>query len=78
MNSKAPNTTAPPKTCPCGHPRGHHLVSPEPNYTFGGWMLILIGITAAPTQVRFVCRSCTKVIEVVTDRTEIEGIRLYG
>ena len=73
--SKAPIA---PKTCPCGHGRSHHLVSPEPSYTFGGWTLILIGISATPTQVRFICRRCSKVVEVVTDRAEIEGIRLYG
>jgi hypothetical protein len=67
-----------PKTCPCGHDRAHHMVSPRPDYTFGGWCLILIGISATPTEIRFVCRDCEKTIERVTDRKEIEGIRLYG
>ena len=80
MTTDAPaeNNDLPRKTCSCGHARGHHFVSPEPSYTFGGWTMILIGITATPTEVRFVCRRCTKVVEVVTDRAEIERIRLYG
>jgi 3,4-dihydroxy-2-butanone 4-phosphate synthase len=54
------------------------MVSPSADYTFGGWCLILVGITATPTKVRFVCRTCNGVVETVTDVEEIKQIRIYG
>lgn len=41
-------------------------------------MMTIVGITARPTQVRFTCRRCEGVVEVVTDPAEIDGIQLYG
>ena len=68
----------PKPTCPCGHDRTHHMVSPNANYTFTGWCLNVIGITATPTEIRFVCRRCDTTIERITDPKEMEGIRIYG
>jgi hypothetical protein len=54
------------------------MVSPSAEYTFGGWCLILVGISATPTMVKFVCRTCDQVVETVRDVAEIKQIRLYG
>jgi hypothetical protein len=75
-----PNRQAglPQKRCKCGHHRQHHLVSPSGEYTFGGWCLILFGISARPTAVRFECRQCGTIVERSTDPVVISETRLWG
>ncbi|MFO0550495.1 MAG: hypothetical protein U0271_19020 [Polyangiaceae bacterium] len=54
------------------------MVSPKGEYTIGGWCLLLIGISARPIAVNFVCRRCGERIDRVTDPKEIAEIRLWG
>jgi hypothetical protein len=57
--------------CPCGHDKHHVMVSANPDYTFGGWVLNLIGISAHPRAVNFECRRCGKRIERSTDPADM-------
>ena len=54
------------------------MVSPAGEYTTVGWVLILMGISAEPTGVRFVCRRCDGVIWRTTDKKTIAETRLWG
>lgn len=54
------------------------MVSPAGEYTTVGWILILMGISAEPTGVRFVCRRCDAVIWRTTDKKTIAETRLWG
>jgi hypothetical protein len=67
-----------PRKCKCGHEVGHTMVSPSGEYTFGGWCLILLGISAKPTAIRFVCRQCDQVVWRSTDPKVIAETRLWG
>lgn len=51
-------------TCRCGHDRKHHMVSPKKEYSFGGWVLLVMGVTAKPIRIRYVCRTCDEVFDV--------------
>jgi len=62
------------KRCKCGYVRGHHMVSAEPEYSGLGWFLVLVGISATPHTVRFVCRRCEQVLETVTDRAALAAM----
>jgi hypothetical protein len=62
------------KRCKCGHARGHHMVSADPQYSGVGWFLVLVGISATPHTVRFVCRRCEEVLETVTDRDALAAM----
>lgn len=67
-----------PPCCPCGHDRNHTMVSPNAEYTFWGWCLIMIGISARPIAINFTCRRCETRLERTTDPKEIAEIRLWG
>lgn len=67
-----------PRRCKCGHERGNPMVSPSGEYTFLGWCLILIGISAKPRAIRFVCRTCDTLIARATDEATITETRLWG
>ena len=54
------------------------MVSPKADYTFGGWCLILIGISATPSAIALVCRRCERAIARTTDPKEIANTRLWG
>jgi len=53
--------------CRCGHGTDHHMVSPEGEYTFGGWLCVTFGISAIPKRVRYRCRVCQQIITETTD-----------
>lgn len=53
--------------CRCGHPIGHHMVSDEPDYSFIGWVAVMVGISARPKVVRYRCRRCNQVFHVTRD-----------
>lgn len=55
------------KTCRCGHARGHHMVSADAEYTFVGWVALLLGISARPTRINYHCRRCDQIFERTTD-----------
>lgn len=64
--------------CRCGHDRRHHLVSTSFDYSFGGWCLSLIGISARPRAIRYVCRRCEQVFDKTTDPKTIDQTPLWG
>ena len=61
--------------CRCGHHRDHFMVSPVAHYTFFGWFLVILGISAPMTYMDFQCRECDQVIETTTDAEVMEGYR---
>ncbi|NUO47829.1 MAG: hypothetical protein HOV80_03125 [Polyangiaceae bacterium] len=65
-------------TCRCGHDKHHPVVSPAAQYTFLGWFLTLMGISARPTSIRFICRRCEEVVETTSDPKLIAETRLWG
>ncbi len=70
---------APPApVCACGHDKHHVMVSAAGEYTFTGWCLILIGITATPKSISYTCRQCEQVIERTTDPKIIAATRIWG
>lgn len=69
---------SPSTSCTCGHDKHHVMVSAAPEYTFSGWCLILIGISATPRAISFTCRQCEQVIERTTDPKVIAETRLWG
>lgn len=56
------------RTCACGHDRKHHMVSAEPEYTIGGWLLLLIGVSVRPIKLKYRCRQCDQVFDTSTDK----------
>jgi hypothetical protein len=64
--------------CACGHDKSHVMVSAAPQYSFSGWVLILIGITATPKSISYTCRQCDQVIERTTDPKALAETRLWG
>ena len=54
------------------------MVSPSGEYSFLGWALILMGISAEPRAIRFQCRRCDQLIARSTDRAVIGETRLWG
>lgn len=54
-------------TCRCGYGKGHHMVSDEADYSFIGWVAVLIGISARPTLVKYRCRRCNEVFHQTRD-----------
>ncbi|AKT42900.1 hypothetical protein [Chondromyces crocatus] len=59
--------------CRCGHTRKHHMVSAEPEYTLGGYLLLLLGVTVKPIKLKFRCRQCDTIFETTTNRDLIQG-----
>lgn len=66
------------RACRCGHDRTSHMVSPSGEYTFLGWCLILVGISANPTAIRWSCRRCQEQVYRTTDPEIIKRTRLFG
>lgn len=58
-------------SCSCGHTReslGKSVdVSIRNEYSLVGWSLIVFGITARPTKVKWYCSQCSSVIDETTD-----------
>ena len=67
-----------PPRCRCGHDKKHPVVSPSAEYTVLGWFLTLMGISARPTAIKFVCRRCDEVVEKTTDPALMAETRLWG
>jgi hypothetical protein len=66
QNARALATTFP-KTCRCGHDRSNPLVHPEPKYSFGGWLMLMLGATPTPKRAEFRCSRCQQVLGVTRD-----------
>ncbi len=54
------------------------MVSATGDYTFGGWCLVLFGISATPRAIKYHCRRCDQVFDRVTDAKAIAETRLWG
>lgn len=74
-NDKPSEQAEPLPRCPCGHDRNHVMVSANQEHGFGGWVLVLIGISAPPRAVNFTCRECGTVIERTKDPKRMKEIR---
>jgi hypothetical protein len=66
------------KRCKCGHDRHHAMVTASGEYTFGGWCLVFLGISAQPRAIKYQCRRCDQMFDQATDKTTIEQTRLWG
>lgn len=56
-----------PSTCRCGHDKNHPMVHPEPKYTFGGWLLLMLGATPKPIYAIIQCSRCNQVLGMTRD-----------
>jgi hypothetical protein len=56
-----------PKTCRCGHDISHPLVHPEPKYSAGGWVLLMLGATPSPIYAYYQCSRCQQVLGTTRD-----------
>jgi hypothetical protein len=54
------------------------MVSAAAEHTFGGWCLVLLGISARPRAIKFQCRLCDEVILRSTDPKVIDETRIWG
>lgn len=71
MTQETPDPTPARPTCACGHDRKHHMVSAEPQYTLGGYLLLLLGVTVKPIKLKFRCRRCDSLFDSTTNPKEI-------
>lgn len=55
--------------CACGNKVGSPFVSPKAQYTFFGWILVLMGISHPPVKVTFSCDNCGQSLQTITDAT---------
>lgn len=55
------------KTCRCGNNRKSAWIVPKPSYSTFGWILVGIGISHPPVEVRFECDKCGEVFERIDD-----------
>ena len=74
----APPPEKPLKRCKCGHDKHHSMVSPSGEYTFLGWVAIMLGISADPIAIRYQCRRCDAIVDRTTDPAVIAETRLWG
>jgi hypothetical protein len=73
MDNPTDPTTA---RCRCGHDKRDPLVRPE--YRYGGWGGLLLGMFGNPTPARidYVCSICGETVGSVTDRETLSRFRL--
>ena len=56
--------------CKCGHSVEHDKVIHETEYTKWGWFLFtVLGLSAKPSKVKFICSECDQTIIVTRDPT---------
>lgn len=60
------------KTCRCGHDRTHYMVTKDFEYSKGGWLTVLFGISTAPKKLKYRCTNCKDVIEEIDDPQELK------
>ena len=59
--------------CSCGYDRHHHLVSQERSYTsWGGFWVMLMGVSASPIRIDFRCRRCKEKFDFITNSEELK------
>jgi hypothetical protein len=63
--------------CRCGNDKTNPLVRPIKRYSYLGVMALLMGFTARPNRIDWVCSVCGTVIDSITDPQTLERFR-YG
>ncbi|MBI1933145.1 MAG: hypothetical protein HYS24_11475 [Ignavibacteriales bacterium] len=54
--------------CKCGHKYDHPLVIHECEYSKWGWFLLtILGLSAKPKSVKFICANCNEQILATSD-----------
>jgi hypothetical protein len=61
--------------CKCGHDKMHPRIRPIKKYSLWGAMLLIMGYTARPIQIDFVCGECGTVFDSITNRAMLERFR---
>jgi len=61
------------KSCKCGYKLGDPWVVPKSIHSFWGLLIVSIGISHPPTELRLQCEKCGEVLKVITDRKELRG-----
>jgi hypothetical protein len=75
MSTKSSPSSPARKTCPCGHERGHYLVTPEGKYTLTGWFWVtVIGVTTRPLKVSYRCRQCGETFDESTEPEDLDKL----
>ena len=76
MTPTAQDTTNTTRTrCPCGNDYTHPTLSPVKRRSLLGAMALLMGFTARPTRIDWVCPTCGTVLDSVTDPETLERCR---
>ncbi|MCA9783175.1 MAG: hypothetical protein KDC10_06705 [Calditrichaeota bacterium] len=63
--------------CSCGHTTDHKLVTRRVEYSWLGWLMIFVGISAHPLRVRYQCLKCDQVLHVESDPRVIRDKRRH-
>lgn len=69
----ATNTTL--TRCPCGHDHAYPAARPVKRQSVLGAMALLMGYTARPTRIDWLCPECGAVLDAVTDPAALERAR---
>jgi hypothetical protein len=71
----ATNATTPAVRCRCGHDRTYPNARPVKRPSLLGAMVLLMGYTARPMRIDWVCPTCETVLDTVTDPETLERFR---
>lgn len=55
------------RTCRCGHHRDHFMVAKDAEYSVGGWVTVLLGISTVPRRIKYRCTLCGEILDTVSD-----------
>ena len=55
------------KTCRCGHDRDHYMITKDFEYSAGGWLSVLFGVSTSAKKMKLRCTNCHEVLEEITD-----------
>ena len=69
------NATTDLTRCPCGHDQTHPAVRPAKRYGWLGQMALIMGYTARPARIDWVCSICGTTLGSVTDPATMERFR---
>ena len=60
--------------CSCGYDRHHPMVTPKPTYTaWGTFWVTLMGVSATPIRIDFICRRCDERFDFIVNREELRN-----
>lgn len=61
------------KLCKCGYKLGDPFIVPIPIHSFWGFLIVSIGISHPPIELRLQCEKCGEVLKVITDKKELKN-----